>query len=108
MKNQINKLPKENSASKKKVVLPIIALLFEISPFVFVTLRGVNGVVLLLLLILPIVGFVLGVSSIRKGKAEIGIVGMIIAIIAVALPILMIGSIIVFFIGATTGIISFM
>lgn len=108
MKNRIYKLPKENLTSKKKVVLPIIALLFEILPFVFVTFRGISGVVLLLMLILPIVGFILGVSSLHKERAKIGTVGMIIAIIAVALPILLIGAIIVFFIGATTGIISFM
>ena len=103
-----NQTAKENSLAKPQVALPIIAILIEIFPFIFSLVGRFTSLALLMMLILPVVGFILGVVSLRKGKAKTGMVGKIIAIVAVALPALWIGAIIIFFVGANTGMIALM
>lgn len=109
MENQRNENSENISVkNKKQLWLSIVALLLEILPFMLLMLVGGNGFTLLFLLIAPIAGLILGVDLLRKGKKNIGIFAMTGAIIAIALPSLLIGCIIVFFIGITTGLIPLM
>ncbi len=109
MENQTNEISRKISVKNKRpLLLSIAALLLEILPFILLSLVGGNGFALLLLLMAPIAGLILGVDLLRKGKKNIGIFAMIGAVIAVALPILLIGVIVVLFIGITTGLIPLM
>ncbi len=115
MDNQINKSPEAPlSSGKKKITLPVIALLLDILPVFmiylssFSLLRGLTSVTIIATILSPVVGLILGVMALSQGKNVTGVFGRIIAIIAVALPLLFIGFIVVFFVGASTGLISLM
>jgi len=97
---------------KNEIGLPLIALGFDILPILIVFLRslfsGLSSFVLLFILVSPIAGLIMGVVSLSRGEKRIGIVGKIIAIVAIALPLVMVALIVAFFIGVATGVISLM
>jgi len=68
----------------------------------------VAGILTLLAILFPIAGLITGIAALRQGKEQIGRAGKIIAIIAIALPLLFVLLVILFFAGAVTGIISLM
>lgn len=119
MKNQINEIHEENpqsdnssEISTKKITLPVIALMLDFLPFAVFYLRffnsGFESFAIMLFLLCPIVGLILGVVAISKGKKVVGKAGMIIAILAVSLPLLLATLIILFYVGVSTGIIALM
>lgn len=108
MENQSPKFQKERSSGRKRVALPIAALSLEIFPFLFLGLFTGSGFIMLLTMSCPVVGLVLGILSLCMKKPQIGLAGKIIAIVAVSIPVLLIGAIMVFFVGASTGVIPLM
>ena len=75
--------------SKIKIGLPLTALIFCVTPFIFYFLGRINdtfAVLFFVSILMPIFGIILGVTSIGMGKKKIGAAGMIISITAVALP----------------------
>jgi len=99
-------------SSKKEIGLPLVALGLDLAPVLILALgsiiRGVSSFGLLFVVLLPIAGLITGVVSLAVGKSRMGKIGKILAIIAISLPIAFVLSIIVFFIGVTTGLISLM
>jgi chromate transport protein ChrA len=83
------------------VVVPILLLSSGWTPFLF-------SPVLLVLLLSPFVGMAIGILALTKGKKQIGIVGMVIAIVAIVLPSAAILAIVVALVGVTTGMIPLM
>lgn len=116
MTTPFNKISKAKMArgkiSQPKTVLAIIALLFDLVPIVIVYLLigspYIGSITIMLIILSPIIGLVLGVAALSSGNTKIGTTGKVIAIMAVALPLLFMGFILLFFIGAVTGLISFM
>jgi len=97
---------------KNKIGLPLIALGLDFLPVLLVYInsltQGAISFILLLIVALPIAGLITGIVALSQGKGKIGIVGKIIAIIAIALPVIVIALIVIFFIGVATGLISLM
>lgn len=98
---------------KKEIGLSLVALCLSLVPFLLVFLSNIfnfnlPGLVILFIILSPIAGLIMGIASLCKGKKKIGNFGMIFSIIAIALPALLIILIILLFIGAATGVISFM
>ena len=106
-----------------KITLPLVALgldfvpifffflLFFIDAFGQSTFAGTilsSPAVLLLVLLSPAAGLIAGVIALNQGKKRIGRLGKTLAVIAVILPISAVIFIIVFFIGAATGMIALM
>ena len=98
-------------ASQNRILLPLIALGLDFLPILMsgimsfgIRIPAVN----LLMLLSPISGLILGIVALSKGKAHIGTIGKIIALLAVALPLAIVGLVIFFFVGAATGLISLM
>jgi hypothetical protein len=117
MEDNLNEIQQDSNSKadiqrKNNIVLPLIALGLDLFPILVITIGslGLNlpGVMFLFALLSPIGGFVLGISALAKGKKVIGRRGKILAIIAVALPAAFVALIIIFFIGAATGLISLM
>jgi hypothetical protein len=98
----------------KGIVLPIIALGLDFAPvLIFVLLfsllrADVSAILLLPVLLAPVIGVILGVAALRRGKERTGIIGKIIAITAIALPLGFVAFVIIFFIGASVGLIPLM
>ena len=92
--------------------LPLIALGLDLAPVLLIVLnsiiQGVLSFTFLFMVLLPIAGLITGVVALTLGKDRIGRTGKIIAIIAISLPLAFVLFIIVFFIGAVTGVISLM
>ena len=101
--NKPNDTQKTNSKnkvdSKKKLGLPIAALLFNIVPYVLFLMEP-NVILLMLMSIFPFIGFIMGIVALCKGKKHIGKSGGIISIIAISWSIVFIVTVIVF---STTG-----
>ena len=98
-------------ARKTKLTLPLLSLGLVFMPIaVFLAARYVlvAGIPMLFALLFPIAGVVTGIAALRQGKEQIGKAGKIIAIISIALPLLLVLLVVLFFIGAVTGIISLM
>ena len=99
---------------KNEVGLPLLALGFDLLPVLFWSIGSLvppgqfASVVLLVSVMCPIIGLVIGVTALTRRKERIGNIGKIIAILAVALPIAAAVFLLLFFIGAMTGIISLM
>ncbi|MDR0489159.1 MAG: hypothetical protein LBG99_07180 [Propionibacteriaceae bacterium] len=95
------------------VGLPLLALGLVFLPVLvgyIVTWMGVyiTGVVLLITMVGPIAGLIIGAICLSRAKNRIGVVGVILAAIAVAIPVIIIVFVLFFFIGAYTGLISLM
>ena len=75
---------------KKEMGLPILALMLGFIPFfsffIAFFLRMSSGL-LLFSLIFPILGIIIGIVSLCKGKKRIGMAGVVVSIIAIVLPI---------------------
>jgi ABC-type dipeptide/oligopeptide/nickel transport system permease component len=56
----------------------------------------------------PLAGVIAGIVSLCRGKARIGTAGMIIAIVAIGAPLAVVAFVIIFFVGAVTGMIPLM
>lgn len=100
----------ETNNHGKNMVLPLVALGLVCLPFIFAFFNsfGIGTPMHSLLIILsPMVGCIVGIAALQK-KDRISSVGRIIAIIAVALPLAFVALVIIFFIGAATGLISLM
>jgi len=97
--------------SKPKILLPVIALILSLSPvpvlaiFTFIPFVGVFGALFATLAL--IAGIILGIISLTK-RNEIGVLGRVIAICAIVFSLLPIIVIVLFYIGAMTGVISLM
>ena len=92
--------------------LPLIALGLDLISVVLYYLGSLTNLsisfILLLILFAPIAGMITGVVSLIRGKGRMGIIGKVIAIVAVALPTLAVLFILFFFVGVMTGLISLM
>lgn len=115
MENKLNDKQNTNSIvaahHKKEMVFPLIAvgLSLSIIPLFLCTLMWeLPSFVILFMVMLPIAGFITGIASLCRGKKRIDKVGMILSITAIALPVSIVLLIIIFFIGAATGLISLM
>jgi hypothetical protein len=91
----------------------MIALALDLLPVLLVFLLnslrgGVSSIIILAMIASPIAGVIIGFCAIREGKQEVGIAGMIISIAAIALPLVFVLAVVMFFIGATTGVITLM
>jgi len=97
---------------KNIIVLPLIALGFDVVSVIlfFIASTGLpfSNIIIIFALLLPIAGIITGVIALCRGKRRNGIFGMIIAIVAIALPLSVIVFIGVIFIGIVTGAIAFM
>ena len=97
---------------KNGIGLPITALGLDLAPALIIFLgsiiRGLTSVTLLFTVLFPVAGLITGIVSLTLGKDRIGKIGKILAIIAISLPLALVLSIIVFFIGVVTGLISLM
>jgi len=97
---------------KNKIGLPITAFGLSLVPFVLAFLNwlgvALSSVVFLLAVLLPTAGLIMGILSLCWGKKQIGVVGVVFAILAIALPTAIVILIIGFFVGVTTGVISLM
>lgn len=97
---------------KDEIALPLIALGLDLLPVPLIFLSslglGMASLVSLLIILSPIAGLITGISALSRGKARIGLSGKILAIIAVSLPLAAAVFIIIFFIGAATGMIPLM
>ena len=96
----------------KRIRLPLVALGLDLMPFlIYYVLRfnmAVTSFFLLSAVMFPIFGAVTAIAAIREGKKEIGVLGMVIAILAFALPLVFVGAVLIFVIGAMTGMIALM
>jgi hypothetical protein len=103
---------KKQSADKKEIKLPLVALGLDFLPmfFILLTTWGLKWISFfgLVMILSPITGMLVGIAALRRGREQNGTVGMIIAIIAIALPLICVGLILYLFIGAATGLITFM
>lgn len=116
MKNQSIDSQDVNSITtiqhKNKIGLPLLALFLDLAPILLMYSESIgirfSNITLILIILLPISGLITGVIALSRGKARIGIAGKILAIIAIALPLALVAFIVIFFIGAATGLISFM
>ena len=93
--------------------MPLAALCLSILPFVLLALQGpigyrMSAITILFIVCMPIAGVVMGFSSLGEGRSQIGIVGVVISLVAVALPIITVVSGVLFFAGAATGVIRLM
>jgi len=97
---------------KNEVGLSLIALGLVLAPIFIIQLSSLLhwslSFLWLIAVLSPIAGLIVGVVSLRRGKNRIGIAGMIIAIIAITTPLAVGAFVIIFFIGAMTGVISLM
>ena len=97
---------------KKEIGLPLLALFLDFAPILVfhlgVTEYISNTFMPIIVILSPIVGVVLGITALAKGEERIGLFGKAISIIAVAVPVSLVALVILFFVGASTGIISFM
>jgi hypothetical protein len=112
-----NPTPEENS--KNKVVLPVIAVWLSFSPVVFFFVLFIISIIpgafelalpplLLLTVLSPIAGVIIGVISLSRGKKRIDPVGRKLAIIAIVVPLSFVALVLTFSIGAATGLIPLM
>ena len=92
----------------KKIRLPLIALLLDFTPVLFIALASLgtalSGVFLLGVILSPVAGMIVGAAALVQGRGQIGTAGVIIAGIAVALPIVFVATVMLLF---TTGAIAF-
>jgi len=94
---------------KEEIGLPLVALGLDVLPIFLVYLGlPLPSFVYLFILLSPIAGLITGIVALSRGKARIGLMGKVISIIAIVLPLFLIILIIIVFIGAMTGTISFM
>ena len=115
MENKFNNEQNGNSIAtinqKKEIALPLVAVLLS-SPIALVFLValgwGLPSFAVLFMVLSPIAGLITGIMSLCRGKKRNGVVGMILSIIAIALPASIVILIIVFLIGVSTGLISLM
>ena len=115
MENQFAGAGDSNAVSavqKNTIGLPLVALGLDLAPVLLIWLSSLGTVMsafaLMLAVMMPLAGLTTGIVALVRGKGKLGLAGKIIAIIAVALPLALVAFIIVFFIGAMTGVISFM
>ena len=101
----------------KKLILPITALCLSLLPILvfIISLFGLAGgfggfatFALLPALLAPIIGLVTGVIYLSKVKEQKCKLGKIFAITAICIPLSVVAFVVVFFIGAVTGIIPLM
>ena len=116
MDNQVDYSPHVSSSAdaphrNHKITLPLVALGLDLGPVLLIILSSLrigNAVFVLLFILAPAAGLITGTVALTRGKKRLGLAGMIIAIVAVALPLAFVALIISFFIGAATGMITLM
>jgi len=115
MKNQFTNEHGTNTDGvqhKPEIALPIVALGLDFVPVLMFFLAnldvGFGGFWILSILLCPITGLIMGVMALCRGKQRIGIAGKVIAIIAIGLTVAFAVIIVVFLVGAVTGVIPFM
>ena len=86
-----------------EIGLPLTSLSLNLVPafviWISPLMPGSHSSLLLIALLSPITGFFTGIKSLRRGKSRIGIMGMILAVAAIALPVAVIAYIIKYYIG---------
>ena len=94
------------------IVLPIVALGLDLAPVLIFLLnlvtRSLPSFTLLFMVLFPVAGLITGIVALTLGKGKISKIGEILAIIAMSLPLALVLFIVIFFIGAVTGLISLM
>jgi len=96
-------------ADKKEIDLPLIALGLDVAPvlvFSFLTIPGLDFIVLLLMILLPAAGLITGIVYLSSGKGQTDRRGKTLAIIAISLPLVFVLFILSIFGGLATGVIS--
>ena len=97
-----------------RIGLPVLALCLAALPiaFYYVAMNyfplTLSGIAILAILVLPIVGLILGIAALSRGKTRIGGVGKALSIVAISIPACMIAFVLIFFAGVFTGLIPFM
>ena len=113
----------ETGLQNNKMKLPLIAFGLSVLPVLLIFLfrlamlfpalsRGFDmfflPVLLIVILLSPVAGLITGIVALSKGKAHIGTWGIVIAIVAIALPLVYVAIIIHQVVGIMTGQISLM
>ncbi|MCL2721768.1 MAG: hypothetical protein FWD47_10590 [Treponema sp.] len=100
----------EQTTKKYKIGLTLLALGLVLFPILIIRITILFGfpIIYIFIIISPIAGMILGVISLKQGRKKIGIFGMILSITAIALPVIVVISIIVLFIGVATNTIYLM
>ena len=100
-------MSKNSPRRKSKIGMPLLALVLYLVPVFLLYLSTIGykltSITILLCIALPIFGLLLGVSSFAGGKEELGTSGMILAILAVAIPMITIALIPLYFMYAVSG-----
>jgi len=70
--------------------LPIIALILALAALIFfaIAIKTNNGIFLLLCILSPIVGMVIGIRARCSGRRPIGKLGAILSLLAIILPVI--------------------
>ena len=100
-----------DAQQKKDLRLPVIALCLVLSPVLQLWITSLLSpglsTVLLASVILPTAGVIAGIASLCQGKKRIGTAGMIMSIVAVALPAIAVGIVFLFIMLVNTGALVF-
>ena len=94
--------------AKSELVLPLIALGFDVVPIFGVLIFEPSPLALLFVVLSPIVGMILGVVSLSRDKMRIGKAGKIISIVAIALPLALLAFYAIIIYRVVTAIIALM
>jgi len=112
MENQFTDEPDLNLDGvqhKPEIALPLVALGLDLVPVLLFFLANLNvgfsGFWLLSLILCPIAGLLMGIAALCRGKQRIGLAGKVIAIIAIGLTVSFGLVIVIFLVGAVTGVI---
>lgn len=102
----------DNTQQKKKITLPLIAVCLSFLPIVMFSLQATSEINIPLLslwvILAPIAGCVTGIYLLGQKKASLSLGGKMLALLAIAAPLTVVGAILALFIGVATGNISFM
>lgn len=97
---------------KRQFDLSELALTLDLLPIAILILRNfvswLDGYVLLLILISLVAGFIVGIAALCRAKHIVTADGKAMAILAIAIPAVLVGGALYFYIGVNTGLISLM
>ena len=85
---------------KKNITLPVIAIILDFSPVLFSFLASLSTMFLSLFLIsilAPVIGIITGIIALCQGRKRIGIIGTVLAVIAISAPFIFVFAIIMAF-----------
>ena len=99
-----------NVSQKPEITLPVISVILDLLPVLFAFLGSfLNSItnyafaeLFLISLFAPIIGVITGIISLCQGIRRIGVIGVVLAVIAIAAPFIFVFSVII---GFKTGAI---